>query len=44
MIVVTRNSSIDELDATDLDDAMPFRRIESRGFSVENDLTHLPPP
>jgi hypothetical protein len=39
-------AAIDQLDAADLDDAMPLLRLQPRGFGVEDDLPHgaLRPP
>ena len=35
-----RRDAVDQLDRSDLDDAMTGRRIKSRGFGVEHDLAH----
>ena len=35
-----RSAAIDQLDAADLDDAMPELGLESRGLGIQNDLSH----
>jgi hypothetical protein len=35
-----RDSSIEELDAADLDDTVSERGLETGGLGVENDLSH----
>ena len=37
---VGRGAPVHELDTAELDDAMACRRLEPRGFRVENDLAH----
>src|SRR6185503_4895621 len=40
MEAVLRWSAVDELHAPDLDDSVAGTRLETRGFGVEDDLTH----
>jgi hypothetical protein len=40
MEAVLRRPAIHELDATDLDDPVARGGLETRGFRIENDLTH----
>ena len=36
----TRRHVIVQLDRPDFDDTVPFRRFKTRGFGIQNDLTH----
>src|SRR5690606_5443793 len=40
MKVIAREAAIDHLDAGHFDDAVALRRIQARGFGIENDLAH----
>jgi hypothetical protein len=40
MKIAASRDEIGDFDSADLDDAMAVRRIEPRGFSIENDLAH----
>ena len=44
LIAVLGDTSIDDLDTTDLDDAMSQYRFETSGFRVEHDLSHAAVP
>ena len=41
MVVATGDAPVDELNATNLDNAMPLIDFESRGFRVEHNLTPI---
>src|SRR5690554_3626766 len=41
VIRTPREASVDELNGTDLDQAVPFPRVDTRGFGIQNDLAHL---
>lgn len=38
-----RGDVIEQLDASDFDDAVTVRRIEARGFRIDNNLPHSAP-
>ena len=40
MKVIAREPTVDQLDTADLDDPMPLLGIETRGFGIQDDLTH----
>ena len=40
VIVITGKTSVNQLDTTNLDDAMALRGFKPRGFSIQYDLSH----
>jgi len=42
--IVAGQPAVDQLDATDLDDAVVLLGLEARGFRIENDLPHFKLP
>jgi hypothetical protein len=38
--MATGQAAPDELDAADLDNAVPLAHLQTRGFRIQNDLSH----
>jgi hypothetical protein len=40
MVTIAGQATIDQLNAADLDDAMPLGGLEARSFGIQHDLSH----